>query len=212
MRRCVRPFDHFVGHAGSKGHQRVSFSLDSTQAEKQLQRENAGWRFVARANKDKLRLSITNWRLQGAAQSWQDKDGDRLEDHLRAIAIELIVAGEASYRQGRIDHHAWLIERKADAQKEDIQQKREAERKRREREERLAKKRIDHLLNQAGAFHQAAQIWAYVATVGSINKSAPQPMPAEELASWTEWALAQADRIDPVISGAFRNRPSELEE
>jgi hypothetical protein len=93
-----------------------------------------------------------------------------------------------------------------------IQQKREAERKRREREERLAKKRVDHLLNQAGAFHQAAQIRAYVATVGSINKSAPQPMPPEELVSWTEWALAQADRIDPVISGTFRNRPSELKE
>jgi hypothetical protein len=39
--------------------------------------------------------------------------------------------------------------------------------------------------------------------------TAPHPMTPQELDEWSTWALSQADRIDPVASGAFRTRPDE---
>ena len=45
------------------------------------------------------------------------------------------------------------------------------------------------------------------AFVLKANITAPVPMTDAELASWKEWALAQADHIDPVVSGAFRTYP-----
>jgi hypothetical protein len=32
---------------------------------------------------------------------------------------------------------------------------------------------------------------------------------AEELNEWAVWALAQADGLDPVATGAYRNKPIE---
>ena len=106
----------------------------------------------------------------------------------------------------------WRIERKAEAEEEKIRQKREAERKQGEREQRLAKKRVDHLLEQASAFHQAAQIRTFAEAVGNAIETAPLPVAEEELAAWKEWAMTQANRIDPVVSGAFRIYPVELNE
>jgi hypothetical protein len=34
-------------------------------------------------------------------------------------------------------------------------------------------------------------------------------MTPEELMSWAQWALTQADRIDPVVNGSYKTRPSE---
>jgi hypothetical protein len=35
------------------------------------------------------------------------------------------------------------------------------------------------------------------------NAALPEPAPSQALDAWTEWALAQADSIDPVASGRF---------
>jgi hypothetical protein len=194
------------------GDQSVSFSLDSANAEKQLERERAGYGFVTRGNKDKMSLTLSNWRQKSSAQSWQDKDGDPLENHLRAFVIELIVAGEESYRSGRIAHHSWLIERKAEAQEEARKRKLEAERKRHEREAGREKARIDHLLNEAHALHQANEIRAYMTAVQEANAHASQLMTPEAMASWVSWALAQADRIDPITSRRYCELPIEENE
>jgi len=192
------------------GNQRVSFSLDSVSAENQLQRERAGYSFDARGEHDKMYLALTNWRFpEKSCRSWQDGKGDALEKHMREIVTELIVAGEESYRQGLIQHREWMIKRKADLLEKKRQAEIEAERKRLERQARLEQRRIDHLLGQADALHRAGQIRAYVTTIRDVNKTAPQPMSDEELDSWAEWALAQADRIDPVASGSYRTRPAE---
>lgn len=70
---------------------------------------------------------------------------------------------------------------------------------------------MDHLLSQARALEQAQQIRAYVESVRRLNAIAPDPMASEDLADWSGWALAQADRIDPVISGTFKARPASEE-
>jgi hypothetical protein len=195
------------------GDRSVGFSLDSAGAGKQLERERMGYGFQSRTNGDRMSLSLSSWRSsQSSGRSWQDEDGVRLESHLREIAIELIVSGEQNYRDGLIHHREWLIKHKAELQEEERKRKLEEERKRRERQAKLEQARVRHLLAQADAMHQAGQIRAYVAAIQEANKTAPQPMSADELHAWTHWAMSQADRIDPVLSGAFKTRPSEPEE
>jgi hypothetical protein len=108
--------------------------------------------------------------------------------------------------------HAWRIERKAELEAAERKRKAEEERRRQERLARFEKARIDHLLEQARALDQAQQIRAYVKAVQALNAQAQDPMSADELASWASWALAQADRIDPVVSGVYRTRPAEPSE
>jgi len=194
------------------GDRRVEFSLDAAGAGKQLERERMGYGFQPRTSKDRMRLSLSSWRSsQNSARTWQDEDGVRLESHLREIASELIVSGEQAYRDGLIHHREWFIKRKEEAQEEARKKKIEEERKLKERQAKLEQSRIRHLLGQAEALHQAAQIRSYVAAIQEANKTAPQPMSEGELHSWTQWALSQADRIDPVVSGSYRTRPSESE-
>lgn len=83
----------------------------------------------------------------------------------------------------------------------------EEERRRREREAKREQARIDHLLGHAGALSRAEQIRAYVAAVRALNSTAPEPMAPVPLDEWCGWALAQADRIDPVLSGVYKTRP-----
>ncbi len=45
-----------------------------------------------------------------------------------------------------------------------------------------------------------------------LNATSADPMAADDLEAWSSWALAQADRIDPVVSGAFKTRPTETPE
>jgi hypothetical protein len=78
---------------------------------------------------------------------------------------------------------------------------------RREHLARVEKARVDHLLGQALVLQQAGQIREYVKSIQALNAQAPDPMTTEELEDWSDWALAQADRIDPVVSGAYRTRP-----
>jgi len=87
--------------------------------------------------------------------------------------------------------------------------KAEEERRRHERQVRLEKARVDHLLGQAQALHQAGDIRDYVQRIRALNAHAPDPMTPEELECWSDWALTKADRIDPVVSGAYKPRSPE---
>jgi hypothetical protein len=50
---------------------------------------------------------------------------------------------------------------------------------------------------------QATNIGAYVAAVQAIVANETASISAEKMAGWSEWGLAQADRIDPVRSARF---------
>jgi len=51
-----------------------------------------------------------------------------------------------------------------------------------------------------------------VAAIWEANKTAPEPMSADEINSWAQWALSQAARIDPIVNGSYKTRPTEPEE
>lgn len=190
----------------------VPFQLDAVGAEKHIERERQGYGFQARGDKDMMRLWIAPWWSERLPDgSWADKPGQRLEQQLREIAAAIIVLGEQRLRDNAASAHQRRIQRKAELIEAERKRKAEEERRRQERLAKLEQARIDHLLGQANALHQAEQIRAYVRAVQEMNVRAPEPMSAEELQEWAGWALAQADRIDPVLSGAYKTRPAEAD-
>lgn len=189
----------------------VSFTLDSTSAVKLLEREKAGYAFTARGDKDRMRLVVERWWASTASiPSWEDAPGDKLERHVREIAATIIVFAEQSLREHAASSYEWSVERKQEAQEAERKELAEEERRRVERKARLEQARIDHLLGQARALHQAEQIRSYVSAVKMIDGQSSTPMSAEEFARWSTWALEQADRIDPVRSGAYRKISVEI--
>jgi hypothetical protein len=69
-----------------------------------------------------------------------------------------------------------------------------------ERQQQIEQARIDRLLGDAESLRQATNIRAYVAAVQAIVANETASISAEKMAGWSERALAQADRIDPVRS------------
>jgi hypothetical protein len=137
----------------------------------------------------KLRLAIgTYWRSKGHPGIWEDSNKTSLEQRLTEIAIEFVLAVEIMRRQEAI----WAYDRAvADSQRrKQIQGRQEKERA--EQAERL---RTEQLLRDAAAFRQAAEIREYVNAVRQT--SAPKIEP------WCQWALEQANRLDPIVSGEF---------
>lgn len=65
------------------------------------------------------------------------------------------------------------------------------------------KERVERLLNEASSLRQADEIRTYVEAVRAANAAASDPLPPEKIEVWATWALAEADRIDPIRSGRF---------
>jgi hypothetical protein len=163
-----------------------------------------------REKRERLRLSVkSGYQTQGMLLA-EDEAGRKLETRLREAVIALIVLGEERYRGNQVHHHQWLLERRAQRIEDIRRQKEEAERKERERIATLEKARIDRLLGDAAALRTAQDIRAYVRRAREAAAALSPPVPEGELAAWTQWALAQADRIDPVLTGKFLEDSEDL--
>jgi len=66
------------------------------------------------------------------------------------------------------------------------------------------KARVGRLLAQAKALREAQEIRACVSAVRDRQATLDDPLSEAAFQDWAEWALSQADRIDPVLSGSFR--------
>lgn len=97
-----------------------------------------------------------------------------------------------------------MITRKAEIVEEERRKETERRRLERERLERLEKARVGRLLAQARAFREAQEIRAYVSAVRGLQATLDNPLSEAGFQHWADWALSQADRIDPVLSGSFR--------
>lgn len=150
----------------------------------------------------KLKIAFPTEEVGDLRTVWEDQPGDVVEAHLTDIVITLIVCGELRYRLSEQHRHQWLTNRKAHAIEGVRRRKQEEERAARERRIKAEKARVDRLLAEAHALRQASDLRAYVDRVRSIESNSATPTAASQLDAWTDWALAQADRIDPVRSGA----------
>ena len=131
---------------------------------------------------------------------WTDTENVKLESSLSQIVVAIIVAGEAHYRTGRAQHHAWLIERRAQNEAEIRRRREEAERQAREKRLAEEKARREILFSQARDWRTARDIRAFV---DSVLTDPPKRLPADGARSWADWALSEADAIDPVMNGSL---------
>jgi len=152
--------------------------------------------------KDKLSLSIDHNKIAPDIQvKWEDTDTARIEDSLTDIVNNIILMGELLHRYHAQRHHDWLVQYKAQLEEEERQKKIEAERRALELKRKREKEQIDYLLAQAIAIQQAETIRNFV-TVIRDRADEIQSSP-EKIEKWSNWALRQADRIDPVRNPCF---------
>ncbi len=146
----------------------------------------------------KLRFGICrNFDRTDDIIAWQDDETGPIETHLGEIAVEIVKQAEIQYRESCLDDFDWRVGRKAELEEAERQRILEAERRERERQEQLEKARVERLLDEARSLQNAQTIREYVA---AVRDRVADP---SDTARWCEWALAQADRIDPISSGRY---------
>ena len=72
-----------------------------------------------------------------------------------------------------------------------------------EERQRRDQARIDRLISESKALQQAETISDYVEAARQAGAQLGQPVSNNEMNAWAVTALTQADRIDPVMSGAL---------
>ena len=194
----------FYGHEARECHisfyqQHVRVTLD--QPKQSSRRGNVT---TSSGSKDgKLSLSIHEGpNTETALRAWQDSDGVKLETQMTEVAVEIVLIAEIRYRESAIRQYQWRFDRRAELEEEERQQKAAAELAEKEWQKRIEQARIDRLLSDAAAFQQANEIRRYVEAIRS-SQTHDKPHPPEIFERWRQWALAQADRIDPAIGGRF---------
>lgn len=184
------------------GHSSIELALEHIQV-----RGKRGDDGESTNGKDRLRLGLLDghdrYQPKMGRVLAEDTPDRPIERAIREIVVNLIVLGEERYRERQVSHHKWRLEDRARRIAEAKKQKEDAERKERERIAALEKARVDRLLGEAAALHQAEQIRSYVSAVEKRLKQSPGHVEPESFARWKAWALVQADRIDPVTSGQF---------
>lgn len=182
------------------GQQQVSYVLERVPTRARPIRDNA----KEKRTPERLRLRLLPWgRDSSASKSWEDRDGSPLESQLADVVTSLIVAGEVKYRDLMQHQYKWLIERKRQEEEEAHRAREEAARRERERILKEQQARVDRLLGEAAALRQATDIRAYVETVLAKAPHQHEPEKLDRLRAWASWALAEADRIDPIKSERF---------
>tara|TARA_R110001592_G_scaffold10110_2_gene52751 strand:+ start:12487 stop:13692 length:1206 start_codon:yes stop_codon:yes gene_type:complete len=144
-----------------------------------------------------MRLTLPVSTNQGATNDvWEDQDDLPLEERLKEIVLAVIVGGELSYRSGCLRGYKWDVERRHKAIDEVRKKRAEQARLGRERIERIQAEQLKALTDEAAAWRQAAEIRSYVAAVQAEH--AKRAISSEASLAWANWALAEADRIDPL--------------
>ncbi len=139
-----------------------------------------------------LALTISPRYEERSTRRWQDDKNGQLEDKIAIIAASIVVAGESSFRDS-------LREMEEREEKERL----EAERRRQEHLKALNQQRLQNLITSGELLRQAQDIRILVERVRAAIVSGGSDIEPSELQAWEEWALEQADRIDPIKSGQF---------
>ena len=147
------------------------------------------WKQVREATGE-LVFRIRSLEYSIAQAEWRDGPDHPLEDQLNAIIAGFFVAGEV-LRRDRLERQE-AERRYAEAERERWKQE---ERRRKEAE------RVQELLQCVSGWRQAAEIRAYVVAVRTTAETTQPKTGTAHLDEWASWALAQADRLDPLVSG-----------
>ncbi len=139
---------------------------------------------------DTLVFKIQSWIRMGMRTQWRDGTRGPLEEHLNDIVAGLLAAA-ATIRRQRLE-------------REEEQRRLLAERMERERKEEARRKegqRLKGLLQQVERWRRATDVRAYVEAIRKSAKEGRQGLDQERIDELASWALAQAERMDPLVSG-----------
>ncbi|NOJ39060.1 hypothetical protein [Bradyrhizobium australiense] len=107
-----------------------------------------------------------------------------------------------SARHNTVDHLEWVykdsIRRREEMRQAEIKRKLEAETADRERLIKLEADRLKRLTDNSENYQRAQTIRALVSTVIAIQAESINP---DRITRWQEWALMQADKLDPIATG-----------
>lgn len=144
---------------------------------------------------ERLCLTIQS-KSEDITNEWSDATNNKIEKLLTDIVIEILLTGEIHYREYAIRSYEWKVKRKQELEEEERQRAIEEVRKAEELKEKQEKERIDNLLNQARALQDAETIRGFVESIRSKANQIDDS--SLEIEKWAEWALRQADKIDPL--------------
>jgi hypothetical protein len=137
-----------------------------------------------------LMLVIDGQRGRPGETTWQDDKAGKLESKLAEIVARIIVAGEGRFRRGL-----------KEAEERAEQYRRWQEQRRREEIERRNAERLKHLRTSGELLRQAEDLRALIARVRDAATVGLADVDQTRLEEWERWASAEADRLDPVLSG-----------
>lgn len=141
--------------------------------------------------KTPLRLVLDRSLRAPLPTSWADEPDHSLEKQITEIAADLVVAAEASFRQGLTE-----------AREREEQHLKWQEERRLARLAELQEKRLADLRASGELLREADEIRALVARVeDAMLRGQTSELTPEQVARWKVWALSRADQIDPVLSG-----------
>jgi hypothetical protein len=138
---------------------------------------------------------------QPGKTAWQDDATGKLETRLSEIAARTIVAGEATFRLGL---------KKAEEDRE--QYRRWHEERRREELVRRNAERLRHLRDSGDLLRQAEDLRAMIARVRSAVLTRSIDVEPSRLEEWERWASAEADLLDPILSGQIMTHLAPIED
>ncbi len=140
-----------------------------------------------------------------ARRRWEDGD-TTLERQLHEVVVEILVTAESDHRDGVNRAYQYRVDRKAQLEAEARRRVAQAEAAELARLAELERQRVERLLGEAAGLKKARGIRRYVSDVTAENARSSTPMDEIELEEWSRWALAQADRLDPLLNGDFKRR------
>jgi hypothetical protein len=130
-----------------------------------------------------------------AERSFADTADATLEDQIDEILGAILSAAESDYRAAALGHHRWCLERRRDAERDARERRAKARSLLRQRREAREGERRQLLYAQAEAWRTARDIRGLVAEVMAHAEAAGSVM---RVASWADWARAEADTLDPL--------------
>lgn len=176
------------------GNSRISFEIEAINQKQQTNSNSKESRARTR-----LRLKILHrGEIREDQMIWQDEEDVTLENQARKIAAGLLVAGEFHYRAQANHSYNWLVERKAEHEEEKRRELERLDREKLERQLQLERKTCRQLITDVLGWRRADEIRAFVEAVNSREELNLSLAAKEKLAQWSVWALAEADRLDPM--------------
>jgi hypothetical protein len=137
-----------------------------------------------------LALSLDPTFDRKSVTTWQDDRDGALETKLAEIVARIVVAGEAKFRRGLKEaeeraeqHHLWQ------------------EKRREEEIEARNRERLTRLRESGELLRQAEDLRTLIGRVREAVISGSVEVDRKKLEAWQSWALEEADRLDPILSG-----------